>query len=487
MKLLYYNFAKPNDAGAGAGGVGIYLKGLVDDLLGRGVDVTTLSSGTSYSPYTADVSLSLGGDGPYKTANIINSPVVAPSYKNFFSPDVYLSDDRLDAIPGLLSKRVGPIDVVHFHNLEGLTLGFFHRLRETFPQAVFYFSAHNYNLVCLQPNLWQADRVNCTDYREGKACVSCMPYRDAEYTKRVQASYWLHSDLAKRPAFYRSQVMRRRKLLLEDWRHFEPGKSPILRETLSDDFRAYRHANAAMARTVFDRVLAVSERTKAVLVEHGLDATNIRVSYIGNSRVGAGSGRRRVALTDPLRLAYFGYARRDKGFFFLMRALRALPERIARRVALSVAVGVGDTDPVTRLVAGLAKTLRGVTLHNGYDAGSLPSLLADVSLGIIPSLWEDNLPQVAIEFVAAGIPILVSDRGGASEIGGHADFVFQAGSIPSFTQALGRIVDGEVALGDFWTKPPNIRPVATHVDELLRMYERDLARKSAGSPVTGAA
>ena len=90
---------------------------------------------------------------------------------------------------------------------------------------------------------------------------------------------------------------------------------------------------------------------------------------------------------------------------------------------------------------------------------------------------------MAIEYVSAGIPVLVSDLGGASEIASNAAFVFEAGSIPSFAQALKAIVSGRVRLGDFWRSEPNIRSMTTHVEELLQMYAEDLSRKSAGSPV----
>ncbi len=451
------------------------------------MDVIALSSGTSYSPYTDKVTLQIKRKTGYVIVNIINSPVVAPHYKSFFSPEIYLHDKRLDEVPSLLRKTFGAIDVFHFHNMEGLTISFFYRLREVFPEAAIYFSAHNYNLVCPQVNLWKDDAVNCTDYRHGRACVSCIQYRDAEYHKRVQASYWLEHDLAKWPKLLASYLTRRRKLDLDDWRHFDPGKTLILREGLGEDFRAYRHANAAMAAHVFDRVLAVSERTKTVLVEHGLDAANVHVSYIGSPKVGAMAGERRMRVGDIVHVAYFGYARRDKGFHFLMRALRALPDRLAKRVALKVAMRIQDKDPVTAMVGRLARTLHAVSLHNGYDAQRLPILLGDVSLGIIPSLWEDNLPQVAIEYVAAGIPILVSDLGGAREIGANDAFVFEAGSIPSFTEALRRIVDGEVLLADFWSRPPNIRSLSTHIDDLLALYAEDLARRSGswgGAPHT---
>ncbi len=477
MQILHYNFAQPSDNVSGAGGVGIYLNGLIHELKRRAADVIALSSGTSYSPYSSEVALQVKRKGRYDVANIINSPVIAPSHKNFFSPDLYLRDTRLDGIPRLLQRKFGDIDVFHFHNLEGLTINFFFRLRDAFPRSAIYFSAHNYNIVCPQVNLWKDDAASCTDYRDGKACVSCIQYRDSGYHKRVQASYWLKHDLARWPASVRSFLLRRKRLALQDWRHFEPGKAAILRKDLSEDFRAYRQENAAMARQVFDRVFAVSGRTKTVLIDHGLHAANVHVSYIGSTAVGEANAQRRTRVGEILRIAYFGYARRDKGFFFLMRALKALPENLARRIALTVAVRIQDKDPVTVMVGRLARTLHAVSLHNGYQARQLPLLLEGVSLGVIPSLWEDNLPQVAIEYVAAGVPILVSDLGGASEIGANQGFVFEAGSVASFTEALRRIADGDVPLADFWATPPNIRSLSTHVDELVGFYDEDLARR----------
>ncbi len=477
MKILLYNFVQPSDRVSGAGGVGIYLQGLLQEFQDRNIDVITLSSGTSYSPYSSEITLRTKKHEKYSSANVVNSPVIAPSYKNFFSPDVYLRDMRLSVIPYELLKKYGHIDVLHFHNIEGLTLDFFYNLRRVFPASRIYYSAHNYNIVCPQVNLWREERENCGDYRGGRACVSCMPFRDADYQKRIQASYWLRHDLARWPAFFTSKMLRRKNLPLVDTGHFGPETKTIIRNDLAEDFGEYRRSNAAMARAVFDRILAVSDRTRTVLINHGLDPGNICMSYIGSAQVGSPKKQARRSFDDVLNIAYLGYARRDKGFFFLMRALRMLPDHIAKRVSLTVAVKVGDNDPVLSAVARLTDRLHAVSFHNGYSSSDIPILLSGVSLGIIPSLWEDNLPQVAIEYVAQGIPILVSDLGGASEIGGNKAFIFTAGSIPSFTQALQRILDKELKLEDFWLEQPNIRSMSAHASELIELYTKDLLSK----------
>src|SRR5690606_37858124 len=78
-----------------------------------------------------------------------------------------------------------------------------------------------------------------------------------------------------------------------------------------------------------------------------------------------------------------------------------------------------------------------LTWHDGYQPTELPAILEGVDLGVVPVQWEDNLPQVAIEMVAHGVPILTSDRGGAQELGGaNPDFTFRAGDPTDFSARL---------------------------------------------------
>ena len=109
---------------------------------------------------------------------------------------------------------------------------------------------------------------------------------------------------------------------------------------------------------------------------------------------------------------------------------------------------------------------------DGYKHGDLPSILDDVDLGLVPVQWEDNLPQVAIEFVCLGVPILTSNRGGAQELGSrNPRFTFEAGDTDSLVDQLTRLADGRTKLVDYWSSA--MRPVVMkdHVDRLLTLYE----------------
>jgi glycosyltransferase involved in cell wall biosynthesis len=247
-------------------------------------------------------------------------------------------------------------------------------------------------------------------------------------------------------------------------------------------YRAYHAANLRLVDEVFDQVLAVSERTRQVLIDHGLPASKVGVSYIGTSHHAAfAQARPRLSVREDLHLAFLGYMRADKGFYFLLESLFALPDDVARRLRITIAAPVGESYPIDRL-KGVAHRFREVVVHDGYRQAGLAKLLADVDLGVIPVLWEDNLPQVAIEFVAHGVPILTSDRGGAQEIGRAPDFVFRAGSTRDFCAKLTALATGAVPLARYWAAPPRIFSMEAHLQDLMRFYARPAGKPASAAP-----
>jgi len=104
----------------------------------------------------------------------------------------------------------------------------------------------------------------------------------------------------------------------------------------------------------------------------------------------------------------------------------------------------------------------------------------------VPVLWEDNLPQVSIELVCRGIPVLTSDRGGAREIASNKLFVFKSGSTESFISKLSAIVDGKIHLSDFWAQPMRIYSMEHHLAELMSHYAPIKDDESREQPVSSA-
>jgi glycosyltransferase involved in cell wall biosynthesis len=286
------------------------------------------------------------------------------------------------------------------------------------------------------------------------------------------------ADVAKR---------RRTEFLRED---------PTPRKPEDDNSFARRRIQAVQVlNRGVDLHLAVSERVARVLGKYGIAPSRTHVSYIGTKQAAkpeASRLRRAPLQAGMLSIAYLGYMRADKGFYFLMDALEALPPSVAQGLRVTLAARSYGDHGIEQRIRALSQKLGGVTHVDGYGYADLPDLLADIDLGVVPVLWEDNLPQVAIEIMGQGVPVLTSDMGGAQELGANPDFVFAAGSKVAFAEALRRIQSGEVALGDFWTHAMWPRSMEAHLADLTALYAQgrdamDAGASPAGSPAERAA
>jgi glycosyltransferase involved in cell wall biosynthesis len=479
MKVLLYNFLQPGESGKQGGGVAVYQANLMQALKQRGVEVVFLSSGDRYALLRSDphlVAYHNGGD----RAVIVNSPVLAPAHFTFYQIEAYTGDPGLDAIPAGLKARYGAIDAFHFQNVEGLTAGFFRALRAAYPDASILLSAHNYNIVCPQVNLWFREQRVCTDYRDGRACVNCLPGGDPKrHERNIRRMDMLLKRLGVAPKgtlrnvvtwTIRAPLRLRRRLKPRP--HAAGPAAPIVltSDGKSERYAQYRKTNLALCRDVFDRVLAVSDRTRRVLIQRGVPAGQVAVSYIGTAHY------EHFLKADPIRsvgdglhIGYLGYMRADKGFYFLLESLEYLDEHTARDLRVTIAAPVTDLGAVERLKA-MAHKFRALTIHDGYTHATLDTVLAGVNLGVVPVLWEDNLPQVAIEMVSRGIPIITSNRGGAQEIAQNSAFTFDAGSHRDICLRWEEISRGRLPLDHFWDNPPRMVSMEAHVDELMKHY-----------------
>ena len=117
------------------------------------------------------------------------------------------------------------------------------------------------------------------------------------------------------------------------------------------------------------------------------------------------------------------------------------------------------------------KNFNKVIIYNGYNHKELPQIMAQVNLGIVPVIWEDNLPQVAIEMVACGVPILCSSFGGASELCKSELFKYKGGDQQDFLEHLIKFINSPSTLNDYWNNHFGLTTMDKHIEELFKFYE----------------
>lgn len=466
-KILFYNWIQFDNKKNNGGGVNVYLKNLISHLRNENnYEIFFLSSGWKYNPLKKEAYIEKSSNTypeEIKSFEIINSPIMAPAYTIFNSLERYLDDEiTLNLFVDFIKKH-GPFDVIHIHNIEGISVNIL-KIKKLFPKTKIILSIHNYQPICPLNQYFQNHKnCICNDFNNGQECISCLSSSIAkkEYSRRY-TNYLLDKTpncilpLVKFPIKVFSKFFIQKT---KDYLNLKKEANPAI-------YQKYREYNVEMINKYADIVLAVSKRVGEILHKNGIDPTKIKTSYIGTKFADNAKGYNIAKESRPFTIAYLGYERIDKGYFFLLDALEQLDKDIAEKINVVLAV----KNIHAKLAYEKLKNFNNIKIYNGYTHYQLADILSNVNLGIVPVLWEDNLPQVSIEMVACGVPILCSSFGGASELCESELFKFKGADDEEFRQKLCNLVNNPDLLQDYWKNHNGLMTMDGHIKELNKYY-----------------
>lgn len=463
-KILYYNWC-PFDVGQG-GGVSVYVQNLLEySNKNENYDTYFLSSGYCYNPFTEktyirELKTKLGKD--YKTYEIVNSDVIGPLGNLRYSIDKYLYGTKAVEVAKEFINEHGPFDIINIQNIGGIGIEFLN-LKKDFPNTKFIFNLHNYNSVCMNSYLFQHNTAKmCNGTNKGEACTHC--FDNIKITKNLYISRiknFCYEKLSLKMLFKLGNLF---KIFDKKYTKYYQISSEH-NEFTAENYEIFKNKNIEYLNK-FDSIVAVSERVKEVAIKHGLSENKITVSYIGTKFAENILPPKMYQKDGTVKIAYLGYANVLKGFYFLLQALSTLPEELKSKIDI-VFAAKNLNNNIKNLLIGF----NSVKFYDGYSHKNLNSILSDVDLGIIPVLWEDNLPQVAIEMVASGTPILCSSFGGASELCRDESFKFKGGDREDFIRKLTTFVEQPELLNNFWKSNKKLVTMDEHIKELEELYK----------------
>lgn len=193
MKIVLVNWARIWDGAGYGGGVNGYCQSLALALLERGHEVVSLFGGITFIPRSA-VPSPEGKSACFirrhkdwmgvRVFEVLNSPVMAPSIVQYQEPLGEISSPELETQVGRLFNLLKP-DVVHFHNIEGFSIGCVEAARSA--GAGIVFSLHNYHTICPQVYLMQGHRRVCHDSDAGHNCTNCIQTKPPALERRDRA------------------------------------------------------------------------------------------------------------------------------------------------------------------------------------------------------------------------------------------------------------------------------------------------------------
>lgn len=466
MRILYYNWIQFDNEQNQGGGVNIYQRNIIDHLIKNTEhEIYFISSGWKYNPLNTKTYIkktkNIFGE-KCKSFEIINSSIMAPAFAMYMNPKKFIEDNGSYEIFDKFIKENGPFDVIHFNNIEGISINVL-KLKEKYPNTKFIVSIHNYQPICPLVQYFQNhNECICQDFRNGKECLKCskvLPNKK-EYYKR--ARNYFYEKLQGCLKVFRLPV----KLCCKTFKYKSKEYIGSKTTMLPEQYARYRKHNIEYLNKYADKVLAVSDRVRKIMIEHGCDSNKVVTSYIGTKFAENELKHSIAENTNPFTICYLGYERVDKGFFFFVDALSKLDKHIAKNINVVFAVSKIHKKNLEKL-----NGFNDIIIYNGYSHKELPNILKDVNLGIVPVLWEDNLPQVAIEMVALGVPILCSDFGGASELCASDLFKFKGNDEQDFNEHLTMLVNNPNSLEEYWVNHPNLMTMEKHIKELKVIYE----------------
>jgi glycosyltransferase involved in cell wall biosynthesis len=187
-----------------------------------------------------------------------------------------------------------------------------------------------------------------------------------------------------------------------------------------------------------DRLIAPS-RYFADAVRRDAGSVPIRVLPNGIEEPPATRG---LPAPDPYQLVFVGRLTRVKGVHVLIEAVRLLHEQgVKARLGI---VGDGDErKPLERRAADLADS-DAVRFHGWQNSDAVSEALAGAAAVVIPSLWPENFPTVALEALQLGRPLIASRVGGLPELVGPDNGVLvPAGDAAALAAALASVLGDE--------------------------------------------
>ena len=264
-------------------------------------------------------------------------------------------------------------DLIHIHMMLDIDWNIYDILK---PYR-YIVSLHDYFFICPRIQMLMHDNKVCTAYEESK-CMHCIS--------------WFNTHRITNAIEYKIS-------------HNTPFKNFRLPEIPSNMTKErYARFKKLLENAAF--LLPVSNRVKEIFVNSGIEG-NYKVMHIGN------------VTADKYNPEYYFDETREKINMAMLGTLTYLKGvdlfiKIAQKVDQSK-VSVHFYGRSSKYAQAIKEA--GIIDHGPYKQVDLPEILADTDIGMCLSVWEDNGPQVVMEFLNNHIPVI------GTRLGGIPDFV----------------------------------------------------------------
>jgi glycosyltransferase involved in cell wall biosynthesis len=439
-------------------GVSIYLEDLQPRLHAGGLELALLCQGEDRGRFRLESTEESG------TVRFVlrGSPI---RYRNAVADPLPGCAESKTEAAFLQALRDFQPEIVHFHEFVRTPASCILMAKEFGAKVVV--TLHDYWLICPRLLLFTPDEKVCEGARGGVSCViNCL---GGSLASRIYRSL-----LARDWRFL--GAVRRFRDLWKGVKHEPLGQRPG--KALFKHYHNLKHSDLIeklgirerfmlAALNSADLILPVSRRVGEIFAHHGVDVKRIRPLNLGLPSATALTFRVREP-RKPVRFGFLGHLGPAKGSHLIVESARSIDPG----QALFLLYGGGDVYAAKELPQ-LSRTLPHIRYHGPYRRHELQTILDDLDVLVVPSIWEETLGLVAMEGLAAGVPVLAARIGGIPDIvyDGVNGLLFSPGDVAALSERIrylleepGRIVG--LSRGTRGT----VASMEAHAETLLELY-----------------
>ena len=145
--------------------------------------------------------------------------------------------------------------------------------------------------------------------------------------------------------------------------------------------------------------------------------------------------------TPEFEFFYMGRMVYEKGVDILLRAFAEVRRQRPRSTARLLLIGDGDARPEMEQIASESNLTDAVVFAGQQSGLPLVEWTSKGLIGVIPSVWYEPMGGVAVELMAAGKSLIVSEAGGLAECVGDAGLVFPNGDHMALADRMLKLLD----------------------------------------------
>lgn len=211
---------------------------------------------------------------------------------------------------------------------------------------------------------------------------------------------------------------------------------------------------------LIDIFISPSHTLKDFFINQGIDTNKIKYLKYGFNTRKINYNKKIFTKNSKINFGFMGRVIPTKGIKVLVDTFKKLPNE---KLSIYGNIGIQKRFLETK----------NIVFKGAYDNNNINTVLNDMDVLIVPSIWYENAPLVIQEAFLAGVPVITSDIGGMAELVKNKinGFTFKVGSSDALTLLIKEISDNPTLLNTLENNKNIVVDIEDDAKEIIKIYE----------------